>query len=183
MQVLKVQNLYHVYRLRDVDKPNLLDYSQSRSFLDMERVLIICAILAFKFIQAEPTGDILWFGSQLYFGTSRQSRDVEEFVTVITIFIFLWAWACLQKVGKSVSLFHSHFLSLGLRDGLSLFQIHSAQVLVSATITQKRAKEIVCLDNVWRLLPIVQIVEHGEWKIERQKMWLIKKENENIHVH
>merc|ERR1712180_207122 len=29
---------------------------QSRSFLDMERVLIICAILAFQFIQAEPTG-------------------------------------------------------------------------------------------------------------------------------
>ena len=58
MQVLKVQNLYQVYRLRNVDKLNLVDYSQSRSFLDMERVLIICAILAFQFIRAEPTGDL-----------------------------------------------------------------------------------------------------------------------------
>ena len=87
MQVLKVQNLYHVYRLCDVDKPNLEDYSQSRSFLDMERVLIICAILAFQFIRAEPTGDL--GPARLYFDTSRQTREIEEFVTDITVLVYL----------------------------------------------------------------------------------------------
>ena len=116
MQVLKVQNLYHVYRLRDVDKPNLLDYSQSRSFLDMERVVIICAILAFQFIRAEPTGDL--GPARLYFDTSRQTREIEEFVTDITVLVYLGVLAKKCEKTASVPLLHSHLLNLGLRDRL-----------------------------------------------------------------
>ena len=116
--------------------------------------------------------------ARLYFDTSRQTREIEEFLTDITL--FWWAWACLQKNvkkkrDKSASLLHSHLLSLGLLDRLFLFRIDSAQVLVSAMITQKRAKEIVCLVDVWRLLPTVQIAEHGEWNLNNKKCGQSKK--------
>ena len=80
-----------------------------------------------------------------------------------------------NKQHKSGPLLHSHLLSLCLLDRLFLFRIDSAQVLVSAMITQKRAKEIVCLVDVWRLLPTVQIAEHGEWNLNNKKCGQSKK--------
>ena len=86
--------------------------------------------------------------ARLYFDTSRQTREIEEFVTDITVLVYLGVLAKKCEKTASVPLLHSHLLNLGLRDRLSLFRIDSAQVLVSAMITQKRAKEIVCLDDV-----------------------------------
>ena len=84
----------------------------------------------------------------LYFDTLRQTREIEEFVTEFTVLVYFGVLAKQCEKTASVPLLHSHLLNLGLRDRLSLFRIDSAQVLVSAMITQKRAKEIVCLVDV-----------------------------------